>query len=714
LPALSILTLLGGLVAVVAPPPAAGAAPSQPSGGGFTAVQPARVLDTRTGLGATGRVGPGQSIDVQIAGQAGLPLAGAAAVALNVTVTSPSVGSYVTSWPAGTARPTASSLNFSAGQTVANAVTVKLGAGGRVSLFNAAGTVHLIADVAGWYADNPAVGQRYRSLAPVRLLDSRAANPVGPGESVRVDNISSGLPPGMTAVALNVTVTSPSVGGFFTVYPAGSPRPLASNLNFGPGQTRANFVAVATSATGVEIYNAVGTVHMVVDRLGYWGDAANSRLTTMSPVRVVDTRSGVGAPARPVGPGATLDVDLSGVAGIPEGRPAGVVLNLTATSPTGAGYLTVHPGGVPRPLASNLNFVAGDTVPNQVIVPVDPSGRASIFNSAGSTHVIVDVVGWFDRPVYNLPLDGVNGRVVYETDAVTPADVVIDPSSTYAYIANPGHNRVDVLRLAATRFETPIPVGAVPTGIDMSPSGDRLYVANRGGTNISVVDVGLRAEVGRIALTKPEYRSNQPYSIAVLANAHALVTSTFSGTGIGAAMFEVDLADGTSRVRSDFWNWGATTERTRVKASGDRRSAVVVVGDISTGPVFRYDLATDSFADETGNHAYNGHIGTNQDGSVTVVNRNAYVYDRGLVLQGSGSSCSGAGVALDPAGTTAYSLADGHIAVCDLNRFLAVDNIVTFDAANWYPYLNNHQLALSPDGSTLVGLTESGVTLVRL
>lgn len=60
------------------------------------------------------------------------------------------------------------------------------------------------------------------------------------------------------------------------------------------------------------------------------------------------------------------------------------------------------------------------------------------------------------------------------------------------------------------------------------------------------------------------------------------------------------------------------------------------------------------------------------------------------------------------------SLAEDHIAVCDLNRFLAADVIFTFDDADFEPWYINHVMRLSPDGSTLVGLTDSGVTLVRL
>ena len=701
-------------MAIGPPAPAAAAdAGLTPRAGGFVAVQPARILDTRIGHGARGPVGPGASIDLPVVGVGGVPAFGVAAVALNVTATQPSAAGHVTAYPAGTTRPVASNLNFVAGQTVPNAVVMKVGALGRITLFNSTGTTHLIADVAGWYASEPDVGQAFRSLSPVRLLDTRQTGIVGGGQTVRVA-ATQGLPVGVTAVALNVTFTGATAEGYLTAYPAGDERPVASNLNLVPGGTRANFVAAPVGAGGaVDIYAAAAT-HVVVDRLGYWAEDANGRMTALAPVRVVDTRTGLGGRSQPLGPGTTIDVDLSGGAGIPEGRPSGVVLNVTAVSPTTAGWLAVHPSGQARPLASNLNFGPGETVPNLVVATVNPAGKATVYNSAGQTHLVVDVVGWFDRPVFTLPKAGVNGNFEFESNAVNPADVVIDPTSTFAFITNPQFNRVEVLRLATGTFETPIPVGSSPRGIDISPAGDRLYVANRGGTQVSVVDVAARAETKRISISSGNHLSNRPYSVAALANGHLLVATSFSGSGFGAGMFDVDLSDDSVVFRSDFWYSGSTTERTVVRASGDRMHAVIVAGDISSGPVFRYDVATDSFTPESDLDAFIAHVATDADASRVFVNGGGYVLDEDLALAGTANACSGAGVAMTPDGRVAYSLQRFKIAICDTDRFLPADFIHTFDDADWYTYLNNHAMELSPDGTTLVAITASGVTLARL
>jgi len=73
-------------------------------------------------------------------------------------------------------------------------------------------------------------------------------------------------------------------------------------------------------------------------------------------------------------------------------------LNVTAVSPSAEGYVTVWPSASPLPMASNLNFTPGEVVPNLVITKVGPDGKVSIYNSAGSNDIVVDVMGWFASP----------------------------------------------------------------------------------------------------------------------------------------------------------------------------------------------------------------------------------------------------------------------------------------------------------------------------
>jgi hypothetical protein len=246
------------------------------AGGRFVALKPVRLLDTRTGNGASGALGAGASIDLQVAGREGLPATGIGAVVLNVTATDAAAPGFVSAWPTGGARPLASVLNLpGAGATVPNLVVVPLGAGGRVSLFSQTGT-HLVADVAGWFtADGGAAGTDglFVPLSPSRVLDTRASGIVEAGRSRALPLGGAGGVPvaGVGGVVLNVTGTDAVAAGYVTVYPADTAAPLASNLNLpGAGATAANAVFAALGhGSAIRLFSQSGT-HVVVDVAGYF------------------------------------------------------------------------------------------------------------------------------------------------------------------------------------------------------------------------------------------------------------------------------------------------------------------------------------------------------------------------------------------------------------------------------------------------------------
>jgi hypothetical protein len=139
-------------------------------------VTPFRILDTRNGIGtggATTPVGPGATIDLQVAGVGTVP-ADAVGVILNITGTNTSDPTYVTAWPTGDARPEASVLNLTPGIDAPNGVTALLGDNGRVSLFNFTGSTHLLADVAAYLVPSGSGG----GVGPVG--PAGPAGPIGP------------------------------------------------------------------------------------------------------------------------------------------------------------------------------------------------------------------------------------------------------------------------------------------------------------------------------------------------------------------------------------------------------------------------------------------------------------------------------------------------------------------------------------------------------
>ncbi|MBT8212292.1 MAG: hypothetical protein KJN71_04005 [Acidimicrobiia bacterium] len=120
--------------------------------------------------------------------------------------------------------------------------------------------------------------------------------------------------------------------------------------------------------------------------------AGAASFTPLVPQRLFDTRTPA-APSGKLGAGDTLNVLVAGVGGVPPDATA-VVLNVTGTQATGAGFVTIYPGTAQRPQASSLNLVPGQTAPNLVIVPLGPGGDINLYSSGG-THLLADVSGYF-------------------------------------------------------------------------------------------------------------------------------------------------------------------------------------------------------------------------------------------------------------------------------------------------------------------------------
>jgi hypothetical protein len=371
----------------------------------YTPVAPVRVLDTRNGTGGfSSPVGSGKTISLQVTGRDGVPASGVTAVVLNLTATGPTASSWVIAYPDGHSRPAqGSSLNFTKGETIPNLVTVPVGADGKIDLYNNAGTVNLVADLQGYYSISGE--SRYTAAGPVRILDTRNgtggfSSPVGAGKTISLQVTGQdGVPAtGVTAVVLNLTATGPSSSGWVIAYPDGQPRPAeGSNLNFTKGETIPNQVIVPVGADGkIDLYNNAGTVNLVADLQGYYTTTSGSEYTTAGPVRILDTRNGTGGFSTPVGSGKTISLQVTGQDGVPASGVTAVVLNLTATGPTASGWVIAYPDGQPRPAqGSSLNFTKGETIPNQVTVPVGADGKIDLYNNAGSVNLVADLEGYF-------------------------------------------------------------------------------------------------------------------------------------------------------------------------------------------------------------------------------------------------------------------------------------------------------------------------------
>ncbi|GAA2629440.1 hypothetical protein GCM10010399_71600 [Dactylosporangium fulvum] len=391
--------------------------------GTFFPNEPTRILDTRLGVGARkGALGAQQTLSLQIPRLGRVAEAGVSAVMLNVTVTNPTSASYLTVYPSGTTRPTASNLNFTAGWTGANSVTVPVGANGKIDIYNAGGSVDVIADVLGVYqgVDTMAYGTggQYQPHNTTRVVDTRDSAWGGPlpgkWSLSSVIDYGAAINPHVRAVAVNITAVTPTMGGYLTAW-AGGLLPLASTLNFTPNAIVPNFAVVpirycerAPSCAGmpeITIYNgSSGATHVLVDVLGFFDDAQMGpgfRFHPLTPTRIADTRIDLGG-AGSLGPSSAATFTAPAPAAVDE---TGVlVANVTGVNNGNAWtYLTAWANGDARPTASNLNLAPHEVRPNAAFVLLGPSNKYNVYNAGSSVDVIVDVAGRFDYFPYPLP-----------------------------------------------------------------------------------------------------------------------------------------------------------------------------------------------------------------------------------------------------------------------------------------------------------------------
>ncbi|MDG4821765.1 DUF1565 domain-containing protein [Asanoa sp. WMMD1127] len=258
------------------------------------------------------------------------------------------------------------------------------------------------------------LGAAFTAVTPQRVLNTREGvgvprtTPLNPHEEIELPLPAPAAD--SSAVVLNVTVANPTTNGYLKVYPGDQSEPNASNINFAANQTIPNLVTVPVANGRVKIKNgSAGTVNVFADLAGYYGGTGLG-LRADSPVRVLDTRYGVGTSASgPLGPMGRVTVDLAGR--LPAGTTA-VALNVAVTKPTAGGHLTTFPPGGAVPGTSNLNFVTGQTANNMVIAPVVNGKIAFAYGGSGEIHVLADLIGWFAPGIADTYLPRAPRRII--------------------------------------------------------------------------------------------------------------------------------------------------------------------------------------------------------------------------------------------------------------------------------------------------------------
>ncbi len=264
------------------------------------------------------------------------------------------------------------------------------------------------------------------------------------------------------------------------------------------------------------------------------GDVVTNSFVPISPTRVLDTRpapENVGGFVGPLSSGQTHTFTVTGVAGVPVNASA-VVMNVTVSATNASSFLTVYPAGAARPTASNLNWAAGDTIPNLVTVKIGTAGQVSVFNLSGNAHVIADIAGYY--------VPGNDKWVALDVFSTNGTATVTD-----GFGANTGLNFPDAASEdAGFNFVLPpdyTPGGQIAVTLNWHTGGTSCVVAWRG-NSVSVVSPGQPFNVGAGAST----------GINGLGNATSAATANTSN----ATTFALVSPNGTSTLRpGDTYNF---------------------------------------------------------------------------------------------------------------------------------------------------------------
>jgi Fibronectin type III domain len=385
---------------------------------------PVRYVDTRTGNGLSGRLLANTPATFYVTaanrpwspGSTSVPNpipADASAVTGNLTVTGSTFGWAVYLGPAPLANPGSSTINFTAGETTANGVTVALGADGSLSatyLSTAGQTTDLVFDVTGYFTPDLS-GATYHALSPVRLLDTRYGN----GLSAKLlantptqffvtaaNRAGSPVPADATAVTGNVTVVNETFAWAVYVGPVANAAPTTSTLNFNAGDIKANNLTVTLGAGGslwlTYMSTPGNTTDLVFDVTGYYtADVSGSVYVPLTPARLLDTRVGNGL-SGPIPANTPEYFAVTGRGGVP-GYATAVTGNVTVTDPTFAWAVYVGPVDTASPSTSTVNFNAGDTKANGVTVSLGGGGVLWLdymSTSGNTTDLVFDVTGFYE------------------------------------------------------------------------------------------------------------------------------------------------------------------------------------------------------------------------------------------------------------------------------------------------------------------------------
>lgn len=451
--------VLGGLAAALVVgvfSPQAASAVSE--GAAFVAISPTRIVNA-SGTG-TGAFTAGETRTYTV--PSSVP-SGAEAIVIDVAVTSTTATglSAVTAWKAGTARPTASTMQVSSSNAPqSNTAIVPLSSSGMWSLYNSSGTSTLNVDLQGYFIPDD-TGAGYVPIAPTRYVRTNGGVDVGPnvpqtkvapGATVEFDIGGLGeVPVNASAVFANVQTRNATGAGTLRLGPGGTTLSANPGADYGASGPRDTGLTVRLASNGrIKMINSASgaPVDVVVDVVGYFIPGDGTGFHPVNPVNIVSTGS-----SDPVlEPGETRVYTIAGKQGVPaDGSVAAVALTVQARNWSAGGNLNVYNPSRALPHTSTVNFSAGLNDPTNgasstTMVELSSTGEIAIRNdSLGTTNTQIAIQGWFLYSEGELAVRDAMERV--STGTGTASDVEVLEVAGVADQVVDGSQPVDVVAI---------------------------------------------------------------------------------------------------------------------------------------------------------------------------------------------------------------------------------------------------------------------------
>ncbi len=389
--------------ASVAPAAAPASTALDPPGDAVHLVTPAPLLGLGSGTGREGRrLRANLTVQVGVAGRAGVPASGAVAVLVELTAVDPPVSGVLTAFPSEGRRPAGGQLVFARGRVTSTLALVRLGAGGAIDLRASTGPVDVAADLIGYLA--PGAGDRFTGLAAPATLGSGWIGAGTPGVSPRSPRLLTlavggrdGVPThGVVAALVRLTAADArgigSAGGMpVPGGPAGGPA-----LSFAPGRTATDLAVLPSGAHGtVGISISGGPVDLRTDLIGWLAPGGGDGMVDLAaPLAIAGPGAGTARAREPLRSGRTLTVRVAGTGGVPAAGAVAALVNLVAIDPTHSATVAAFPSGGTPPGQGTLPVSPGPGAGTLALVPLGSQGAIDLTTSAGPLEVGAVVTGY--------------------------------------------------------------------------------------------------------------------------------------------------------------------------------------------------------------------------------------------------------------------------------------------------------------------------------